>query len=154
MPSSRRIWANFFGSACCGVMHAILPRKTFKGKTTEKLALWKTLPTISINKNTEVLWGPTLLVLVLKVTPAQAAYLSVWIALIGIPGCPRRLDIGCARPAFFSPSRPAVRWRLPAICTITKHAAPCHGNLQDLWIRRPVQRDASSTLHSTRAMVK
>jgi MFS transporter, putative metabolite:H+ symporter len=32
------------------------------------------------------LWGPTLLVLVLKVTPAQAAYLSVWIALVGIPG--------------------------------------------------------------------
>ncbi len=32
------------------------------------------------------LWGATLLVLVLKVTPAQAAYLSVWIALIGIPG--------------------------------------------------------------------
>jgi MFS transporter, putative metabolite:H+ symporter len=32
------------------------------------------------------LWGATLLVLVLKVTPVQAAYLSVWIALIGIPG--------------------------------------------------------------------
>ena len=32
------------------------------------------------------LWGATLLVLVLKVTPAEAAYLSVWIALIGIPG--------------------------------------------------------------------
>ena len=32
------------------------------------------------------LWGATLLVLVLKVTPAQAAYLSVWIALAGIPG--------------------------------------------------------------------
>ena len=32
------------------------------------------------------LWGATLLVLVLKVTPAQAAYLSVWIALVGIPG--------------------------------------------------------------------
>jgi hypothetical protein len=31
-------------------------------------------------------WGATLLVLVLKVTPAEAAYLSVWIALIGIPG--------------------------------------------------------------------
>jgi MFS transporter, putative metabolite:H+ symporter len=33
-----------------------------------------------------VLWGATLLVLVLKVTPAEAAYLSVWIAVIGIPG--------------------------------------------------------------------
>jgi MFS transporter, putative metabolite:H+ symporter len=32
------------------------------------------------------LWGATLLVLVLKVTPAQAAYLSIWIALVGIPG--------------------------------------------------------------------
>jgi putative MFS transporter len=32
------------------------------------------------------LWGATLMVLVLKVTPAHAAYLSVWIALIGIPG--------------------------------------------------------------------
>jgi putative MFS transporter len=32
------------------------------------------------------LWGATLLVLVLKVTPTEAAYLSVWIALIGIPG--------------------------------------------------------------------
>jgi MFS transporter, putative metabolite:H+ symporter len=32
------------------------------------------------------LWGPTLLVLVLKVTPTQAAHLSVWIALVGIPG--------------------------------------------------------------------
>jgi len=32
------------------------------------------------------LWGATLLVLVLKVTPAHAAYLSVWIAMIGIPG--------------------------------------------------------------------
>jgi MFS transporter, putative metabolite:H+ symporter len=32
------------------------------------------------------LWGATLLVLVLKVTPAKAAYLSVWIALVGIPG--------------------------------------------------------------------
>src|SRR5271167_3881440 len=32
------------------------------------------------------LWGATLLVLVLKVTPVEAAYLSVWIALVGIPG--------------------------------------------------------------------
>ena len=32
------------------------------------------------------LWGTTLLVLVLKVTPAEAAYLSVWVALVGIPG--------------------------------------------------------------------
>jgi putative MFS transporter len=32
------------------------------------------------------LWGATLLVLVLKVTPVHAAYLSVWIALVGIPG--------------------------------------------------------------------
>jgi putative MFS transporter len=32
------------------------------------------------------LWGATLLVLVLKVRPAEAAYLSVWIALVGIPG--------------------------------------------------------------------
>jgi MFS transporter, putative metabolite:H+ symporter len=32
------------------------------------------------------LWGATLLVLVLKVTPVEAAYLSVWIAMIGIPG--------------------------------------------------------------------
>jgi putative MFS transporter len=32
------------------------------------------------------LWGATLLVLVLKVTPAEAAYLSIWIALVGIPG--------------------------------------------------------------------
>ena len=32
------------------------------------------------------LWGATLLVLVLKVSPAHAAYLSVWIALVGIPG--------------------------------------------------------------------
>jgi MFS transporter, putative metabolite:H+ symporter len=31
-------------------------------------------------------WGATLLVLVLKATPAEAAYLSVWIALIDIPG--------------------------------------------------------------------
>ena len=49
------------------------------------------------------LWGATLLVLVLKVTPTEAAYLSVWIALIGIPGTgPRRLDVGCAR----TPLRP------------------------------------------------
>src|SRR5271167_4004374 len=32
------------------------------------------------------LWQATLLVLVLKVTPVEAAYLSVWIALVGIPG--------------------------------------------------------------------
>jgi putative MFS transporter len=32
------------------------------------------------------LWSVTLMVLVLKVTPAEAAYLSVWIALVGIPG--------------------------------------------------------------------
>jgi putative MFS transporter len=32
------------------------------------------------------LWGATLFVLVLKVTPAEAAYLSVWVGLIGIPG--------------------------------------------------------------------
>src|SRR5579862_9413368 len=32
------------------------------------------------------LWSATLLVLVLKVTPAHAAYLSIWIALAGIPG--------------------------------------------------------------------
>jgi putative MFS transporter len=32
------------------------------------------------------LWGATLLVLVLKVTPAKAAYLSIWIAMVGIPG--------------------------------------------------------------------
>jgi MFS transporter, putative metabolite:H+ symporter len=32
------------------------------------------------------LWGTTLLVLVLKVKPAEAAYLSVWVALVGIPG--------------------------------------------------------------------
>ena len=32
------------------------------------------------------LWSATLLVLVLKVTPAQAAYLLVWVALVGIPG--------------------------------------------------------------------
>jgi MFS transporter, putative metabolite:H+ symporter len=32
------------------------------------------------------LWGATLLVLVLRVTPAEAADLSVWIALVGIPG--------------------------------------------------------------------
>jgi putative MFS transporter len=32
------------------------------------------------------LWGATLLVLVLKITPAEAAYLSIWIALVGIPG--------------------------------------------------------------------
>jgi MFS transporter, putative metabolite:H+ symporter len=32
------------------------------------------------------LWSATLLVLILKVTPAKAAYLSVWIALVGIPG--------------------------------------------------------------------
>jgi MFS transporter, putative metabolite:H+ symporter len=32
------------------------------------------------------LWGATLLMLVLKVTPVEAAYLYVWIALIGIPG--------------------------------------------------------------------
>jgi MFS transporter, putative metabolite:H+ symporter len=32
------------------------------------------------------LWGATLLVLVLKVKPAHAAYLMVWIALVGIPG--------------------------------------------------------------------
>ena len=32
------------------------------------------------------LWGVTLLALVLTVTPAEASYLSIWIALIGIPG--------------------------------------------------------------------
>jgi putative MFS transporter len=32
------------------------------------------------------LWGVTLLVLVLKVTPAEASYLAIWLALIGIPG--------------------------------------------------------------------
>jgi MFS transporter, putative metabolite:H+ symporter len=32
------------------------------------------------------LWGVTLLVLVLKVTPAEASFLTIWIALIGIPG--------------------------------------------------------------------
>ncbi|HTV88411.1 MAG TPA: MFS transporter [Stellaceae bacterium] len=32
------------------------------------------------------LWSVTLLVLVLRITPAEAAYLSVWIALVGIPG--------------------------------------------------------------------
>jgi putative MFS transporter len=32
------------------------------------------------------LWGVTLLVLVLKVTPAEASFLSIWLALIGIPG--------------------------------------------------------------------
>jgi MFS transporter, putative metabolite:H+ symporter len=32
------------------------------------------------------LWGVTLLVLVLKVSPAEASYLSIWLALIGIPG--------------------------------------------------------------------
>jgi MFS transporter, putative metabolite:H+ symporter len=32
------------------------------------------------------LWSVTLMVLVLKITPAHAAYLSVWIALVGIPG--------------------------------------------------------------------
>lgn len=32
------------------------------------------------------LWGVTLLVLVLKVTPAEASFLSIWIALVGIPG--------------------------------------------------------------------
>jgi MFS transporter, putative metabolite:H+ symporter len=32
------------------------------------------------------LWSVTLMVLVLKVTPAEAAYLSIWIALVGIPG--------------------------------------------------------------------
>jgi MFS transporter, putative metabolite:H+ symporter len=32
------------------------------------------------------LWGATLLVLVLKVEPAEAAFLSVWTSLVGIPG--------------------------------------------------------------------
>ncbi len=32
------------------------------------------------------LWGVTLLVLVLKVTPAEASFLTIWIAFIGIPG--------------------------------------------------------------------
>jgi MFS transporter, putative metabolite:H+ symporter len=32
------------------------------------------------------LWGVTLLALVLKITPAQASFLAIWIALIGIPG--------------------------------------------------------------------
>jgi MFS transporter, putative metabolite:H+ symporter len=32
------------------------------------------------------LWQVTLLVLILKVPPAQAAFLSIWIALVGIPG--------------------------------------------------------------------
>jgi putative MFS transporter len=32
------------------------------------------------------LWGVTLLVLVLKVTPAEASFLAIWLALIGIPG--------------------------------------------------------------------
>jgi MFS transporter, putative metabolite:H+ symporter len=32
------------------------------------------------------LWGATLLVLILKVTPAQAASLAAWIALVGVPG--------------------------------------------------------------------
>jgi putative MFS transporter len=32
------------------------------------------------------LWGVTLLVLVLKVSPAEASRLSIWLALIGIPG--------------------------------------------------------------------
>jgi MFS transporter, putative metabolite:H+ symporter len=32
------------------------------------------------------LWSVTLLVLVLKVTPAQASFLAIWLALVGIPG--------------------------------------------------------------------
>jgi MFS transporter, putative metabolite:H+ symporter len=32
------------------------------------------------------LWGVTLLVLVLKVSPAEASYLAIWLAFIGIPG--------------------------------------------------------------------
>jgi putative MFS transporter len=32
------------------------------------------------------LWGVTLLVLVLKVTPAEASFLTIWIALVGVPG--------------------------------------------------------------------
>ena len=32
------------------------------------------------------LWSATLLVLVLKITPAHAAYLLTWVALVGIPG--------------------------------------------------------------------
>jgi MFS transporter, putative metabolite:H+ symporter len=32
------------------------------------------------------LWGVTLLVLVLKVTPAEASFLVIWLTLIGIPG--------------------------------------------------------------------
>ena len=32
------------------------------------------------------LWSATLLVLVLKITPAHAAYLLTWVALLGIPG--------------------------------------------------------------------
>ncbi|MBV8121023.1 MAG: MFS transporter [Alphaproteobacteria bacterium] len=32
------------------------------------------------------LWGVTLLALVLKVTPAQASFLTIWIALVGVPG--------------------------------------------------------------------
>jgi MFS transporter, putative metabolite:H+ symporter len=32
------------------------------------------------------LWGVTLLVLVLKVSPAEASFLAIWTALVGIPG--------------------------------------------------------------------
>ena len=32
------------------------------------------------------LWGVTLLVLVLKVTPAEASFLTIWVAFVGIPG--------------------------------------------------------------------
>jgi MFS transporter, putative metabolite:H+ symporter len=32
------------------------------------------------------LWGVTLLALVLKVSPAEASFLTIWLALIGIPG--------------------------------------------------------------------
>jgi MFS transporter, putative metabolite:H+ symporter len=32
------------------------------------------------------LWGVTLLVLVLKVSPAEASFLSIWLAFVGIPG--------------------------------------------------------------------
>ena len=67
------------------------------------------------------LWGVTLLVLVLRVSPAEASRLSIWLALIGIPGrssahgCRRRA--GGAGPAASPRCSPHSRWRSPAICT-------------------------------------
>ena len=77
------------------------------------------------------LWVATLLVLVLKVTPVEAAYLSVWIAVIGIPGRALVGEQGSARQRHCSGLREdrnrqhRIR-RLPSLLARrSSHAALC-----------------------------